>query len=116
MPIIFVLLFICRRYWLPLIWQALLAIVVVGAWVVYEVGMNVLGRLIRVWDRFHLPNMVLGRLWHFVIEAHEWSASVNALAFIWTMTIGLSEMREDSLTYKRNSIRLHVRSPICAAC
>lgn len=118
LPVTFVLLFIFRRYWLPLLWQAALAIMVIVAWVVYEVGLGVFKGLLVLSDRFEFVNAVRLQLWNLLTDVRHWSAAVDAVCFTWSLASGLGGIREDSLLYKRNLLRLRVSRPaeLCELC
>lgn len=108
LPIIFVLLYIFRRYWLPLVWQALLAIIVIVAWAVYEMGISVLKGLAALSGRLDFVKAMFLHAWHTIANARQWCASVDAVMFTWSLAARLDGVREDSLAYKQNILRLHV--------
>lgn len=112
LPVIFVLLYIFRRYWLPLVWQALLAIIVIVAWAVYEMGISVLKGLAVLSGRLDFVKTLFLQVWHVVANARQWCASVDAVMFTWSLAARLEDVREDSLTYKQNVLRLRVSSQI----
>lgn len=107
-PIVVVLLYIFRRYWLPLVWQALLAVIVIVAWAVYEVGISMLKGLAVLSGRLDFVKAIFLHMWHLIANAREWCASVDAVLFTWALAARLDGVREDSLAYKQNILRLHV--------
>ncbi|EJT49879.1 GPI anchor biosynthesis-related protein [Trichosporon asahii var. asahii CBS 2479] len=110
LPIIFVLLYICRRYWLPLVWQTLLAIIVIVAWAVYEMGISVLKGLAVLSGRLDFVKAIFLRAWHIIANARQWCASVDAVMFTWGLAARLDGM-ENNIGPIIGGIILHTLQP-----